>query len=66
MEVNYEKLGRMLKPIVPEFHSDLSVRLSNNAQKQVPVKLEPIVSVTYFVLPFHKRPNNLVHTLPAC
>ena len=36
----------MLKPIMPKFHSDLSVRLRDIAEKQVPVRLKPIV-VTY-------------------
>ena len=39
----YEKLGRMLKPPVSKFRSDLSVRLKDIAEKQVPVKLKPIV-----------------------
>ena len=33
----------MLKPLVPKFHSDLSVRLRDIAEKQVPVKLKPIL-----------------------
>ena len=33
----------MLKPLMPKFRSDLSVRLRNIAEKQVPVKLKPIV-----------------------
>ena len=32
----------MLKPLVPEFRSDLSARLRDIAEKQVPVKLKPI------------------------
>ena len=39
----YEKLGRMLKPIVPKFRPDLSVRLRDITEKQVPAKLKPIV-----------------------
>ena len=33
----------MLKPLVPKFNSDLSVRLREITEKQVPVKLKPIV-----------------------
>ena len=33
----------MLKPLVPKFRSDLSVRLRDIAEKQVPAKLKPIV-----------------------
>ena len=36
MIVYYEKLGRMMKLIVPKFYSDLSVRLRDVAEKQVP------------------------------
>ena len=39
-----EKVVHMLKPLVPKFRSDLYVRLMNIAEKQVPVKLKPIVS----------------------
>ena len=35
----------MLKPLVPKFRSDISVRLRNIAEKQVPVKLKTIVGV---------------------
>ena len=43
IRVYYEKLGRMLKPLVPRFRFDLSVRSRDIAEKQVPVKLKPIV-----------------------
>ena len=43
MRVYYEKLGHMLKSFVPKYRSDLSVRLKDVAEKQVPVKLKPIV-----------------------
>ena len=33
----------MLKPLVPKFCSDLFVRFRDIAEKQVPVKLKPIV-----------------------
>ena len=33
----------MLKPVVAKFRLDLSVRLKDIAEKQVPVKLKPIV-----------------------
>ena len=32
----------MLKPLMPEFRSDLYIRLRDIAEKQVPVKLKPI------------------------
>ena len=35
----------MLKPLVPKFRSDLSVRLRDIVEKQVPAKLKPIVGV---------------------
>ena len=35
----------MLKPIVPKFRPDLSVRLKDIAEKQGPAKLKPIVVV---------------------
>ena len=38
----------MLKPLVPNFYSDISVRLRNIAEKQVPVKLKPIVDNILF------------------
>ena len=34
----------MLKPLVPKFRPNLSARLKDIAQKQVPAKLKPIVS----------------------
>ena len=33
----------MLKPVVPKLRPDLSVRLKDIAEKQVPAKLKPIV-----------------------
>ena len=39
----YEKLGHMLKTIVPKFRSDLSVRLRDMAEKQVLAKLKQMV-----------------------
>ena len=41
----YEKLGHMLKSPVPKFRPDLSARLKDIAEKQVPVKLKPIVGI---------------------
>ena len=38
----------MLKPFEPKFRSDLSVCLSDIAEKQVPTKLKPIVTVCAF------------------
>ena len=40
---NYEKLGHILKPLVPKFRPDLSARLKDISEKQVPAKLKPIV-----------------------
>ena len=37
----------MLKPLVPKFRSDLSFRLRDIAEKQIPVKLKPIVGRLY-------------------
>ena len=36
----------MLKPLVAKFPSDLSVRLRNIAEKQVPAELKPMVGVS--------------------
>ena len=44
MRVYYEKLGHMLKPLVPKFRFDLSVHLRDIAEKQFPAKLKPIVA----------------------
>ena len=38
----YEKLGYVLKPLMAKFRSDLSVRLRDIDEKQVPMKLKPI------------------------
>ena len=38
------KIGRPLKPLVPNFRFDLPVRLRDIAEKQVPMKLKPIVT----------------------
>ena len=35
----------MLKPLVPKIRPDLSARLKDIAEKQVPAKLNPIVGV---------------------
>ena len=35
----------MLKPIEPKFRPDLSARLRDIAEKQIPAKLKPIVGV---------------------
>ena len=37
-----QKICRMLKPLVPKLHHDLSVRLKDIAEKTGPVKLKPI------------------------
>ena len=38
-----QKIGRLLKPLLPKFRCDLSVRLRDIAEKQVPAKLKSIV-----------------------
>ena len=38
----------MLKPLVAKFRPDLSVRLQDVAEKQVPAKLKPIVTLLLF------------------
>ena len=38
IRVYYKKIGHMLKPLLPKFRSDLSVRLKDIAEKQVPEK----------------------------
>ena len=43
LRVYYEKLGHILKPIVPTFRPNLFARLGNIAEKQVPANLKPIV-----------------------
>ena len=42
IRVYYKKLGHMLKPLAPKFHSDLSVCLRDIAEKEVSAKLKPI------------------------
>ena len=39
-----QKIGHMLKHLAPKIRSDLSVRLTDIAEKQVPAKLKPIVN----------------------
>ena len=36
----FQKIGRMLDPLVPKFRPDLSVRLKDIAEKEVPAKLK--------------------------
>ena len=55
MRVYYEKLGHMLKPPVPKFRSDLSVRSRDIAGKQVPAKLKPIVDYVHTWFPEMKK-----------
>ena len=43
IRIYYEKIGHMLKTLVPKFRSDLFVRLRAIAEEQVPAKLKPIV-----------------------
>ena len=45
----------MLKPLVPRFRQDLSSRLKDSAEKQVPAKLKLIVNASFIsvILPGH-------------
>ena len=43
VRVYCEKIDHMLKPLVPKLSPDLSARLKDIAEKQVPAKLKPIV-----------------------
>ena len=43
IRVHYEKLDHLLKPLVPRFRPDLSTRLKDIPEKQVSVKLKPIL-----------------------
>ena len=45
ISVHHGKSGHILKPPVTKFRSDLSVRSRDNAEKQVPAKLTPMVVV---------------------
>ena len=45
--MHYEKLGHVLKSPVSNFHSDLSVRFRDIAEKQIPPKLKPIVGAVF-------------------
>ena len=42
-ETILQKMGRMLKPLMPKFRPDLSARLRDAAEKQVPANPKPIV-----------------------
>ena len=43
IKVCYEKLGRILKLLVPKYRPDLSARLKDMAEKQVTARVKPIV-----------------------
>ena len=45
IRIYYEKLGHMLKPLVPKFRPDVFARFKDIAEKQVPARLKPIVVV---------------------
>ena len=47
MRVHKEKLGRMVKLLVPKFRADLSARFKDIAEKQVPAKLKPAAGIFY-------------------
>ena len=42
----YEKIGHILKPLVPTFRPDLSVRFRDITKKQVLAELKPILVPT--------------------
>ena len=48
IRVYYQKIGHMLKPLMPKFRSDPSARLKDIAEKQVPAKVMPIVDIIHF------------------
>ena len=43
--ITKKKIGCMLKHVVSKFRHDLSIRLKDIAEKQVPAKLKPIISI---------------------
>ena len=45
IKVNYEKLGHILKHLVPKIRPALFARLRHIAEKQVPANLKPIVDI---------------------
>ena len=45
IRVYYEKLGHMVKPFMPKFLSDLSVRSRDITENQVPTTLKPMVGM---------------------
>ena len=47
IRVYYEKIGHILKSLMPKFRSGISVRLRDIAEKQVPVKLKTIVDESH-------------------
>ena len=49
-----EKIGNMLKRLLPNFRPDLSGRLKDITEKQVPAKLKPIVVLS---MPIHSMPR---------
>ena len=54
----------MLKPLVPKFCLDLSVRLKGIAEEQVPAKLKPIVGGGLVHLPSIMQLVNVQSILP--
>ena len=48
IRVHYEKLGHMLKPLMPKFRPDLFIRLKDIGEKQVPAKLKPIAVLSWW------------------
>ena len=48
IRVHYEKLGHMLKPLIPKFRPDLFIRLKDIGEKQAPAKLKPIAVLSWW------------------
>ena len=44
----WQKIDRMLKPLVLKFRPDLSICLKDIAEKQVPARLKPVVNPRLF------------------
>ena len=56
----YEKLGHILKPVMPKFRPDLPARLGYIAKKHVPATLKPIVNalkISIYYPVYLKRPK---------
>ena len=64
--IYYEKLGHTLKPLVPKFRPEMSVRLKEIIEKRVTAKLKPIVdngNTSFY--PSQSQTENLASFLQA-